>query len=292
MLDVVRPGDEESFVRLTASYRPALHRHCYRMLGSLHDADDAMQETMLRAWRAIEQFEPRASPSAWLYRIATNVCLRMIEQRSRRAAHEIGREPGPAAQVEQREFLPPKQRTVLLLRDVLGWSARETAEVLGDSVAAVASALQRARERLRREQAAGTLARVHEPAPPSVEAELMRRFQDAWAAVDIEEMVGLLAPDALLTMPPEGAEIAGAEAIGAFFDSVPLEGRLDRITLVASRANGQPALAAYAEDAADGVRRPYGVMVFACEGNRITGITGFPQPELFERLGLPAAVPG
>jgi RNA polymerase sigma-70 factor (ECF subfamily) len=319
MLDVVRPGDEESFVRLTAPYRPALHQHCYRMLGSLHDADDAMQETMLRAWRAIERFEPRASPAAWLYRIATNVCLRMIEQRSRRAAHEVGRElqpypdrlledlpaddPGPAAQVEQREsiglafvaalqFLPPKQRTVLLLRDVLGWSAGEVAEVLGDSVAAVASALQRARERLRREQAAGMLARVHAPAPPSVEAGLMRRFQDAWAAVDIDEMVGLLAPDALLTMPPEGARIAGAEAIGAFFGSVPLEGRLDRITLVAGRANGQPALAAYAEDAADGVRRPYGVMVFACEGDRIAGITGFPQPELFERLGLPAAVPG
>ena len=120
----------------------------------------------------------------------------------------------------------------------------------------------------------------------------MRRFQDAWAAVDIEEMVGLLAPDALLTMPPEGVRIAGAEAIGAFFGSVPLEGRLDRITLVAGRANGQPALAAYAEDAADGIRRPYGVMVFACAGDRISAITGFPQPELFERLGLPAAVTG
>lgn len=315
MLDV---ADEAAFVRLTAPHRQALHRHCYRMLGSLHDADDAMQETMLRAWRAIARFEPRPSLAAWLYRIATNVCLRMIEQRSRRAAHEVGRElqpypdrlledlptddPGPVARAEEREaiglafvaalqFLPAKQRAVLLLRDVLGWSADEAAGALGDSTAAVNSALQRARERLRREQAAGTLARVHAPAGRSAEAELMRRFQEAWAAVDIEEMMALLAPDALLTMPPEGARIAGAKAIGAFFGTVPLDGRLDRISLVAARANGQPALAAYAEDPEDKLRRPYGVMVFACEGNHIAGITGFPQPVLFELFGLPAFVP-
>ena len=313
----VGPADEALFVRLTAPHRQELHRHCYRMLGSLHDADDAMQETMLRAWQAIDRFEPRPSLAAWLYRIATNVCLRTLEQRSRRAAHEIGHElqpypdrllealatddPEPAAQVEEREaiglafiaalqFLLPKQRAVLLLRDVLGWSAAEVADALGDSTAAVNSSLQRGRERLRREQAAGSLARVHAPAEPSVEASLMRRFQEAWAAVDIEAMVDLLAADALLTMPPEGARFAGAEAIGAFFGTVPLEGRLDRITLVAGRANGQPALAAYAEEPADGIRRPYGVMVFACAGDRIVGITGFPQPELFERLGLPEVV--
>lgn len=311
-------ADEASFVRLTAPHRQALHWHCYRMLGSLHDADDAMQETMLRAWRAIARFEPRPSLAAWLYRIATNVCLRMLEQRSRRAEHEVGRElqpypdrlfedlpagdPGPAGHAEEREsiglafvaalqFLPPKQRAVLLLRDVLDWSAGEAADAMGDSTAAVNSALQRARERLRREQAAGTLARVHAPMEPSAEAELMRRFQEAWAAVDIEQMMGLLAPDALLTMPPEGARIAGAEAIGGFFGSVPLDGRLDRISLVAGRANGQPALAAYAEDPGEKVRRPYGVMVFACEGGRIAGITGFPQPELFELFGLPASLP-
>src|SRR5687768_16658 len=168
MLEVVGPGDEASFVPLTAPYRPELHRHCYRMRGSLHDADNAMQETMLRAWRAIARFEPRPSLAAWLYRIATNVCLRTLEQRSRRAAHEIGRElqpypdrliedlaagdPGPAAQAEEREaiglafvaalqFLPPKQRAVLVLRDVLGLSAVDAADVLGDTTAAVNSAL-------------------------------------------------------------------------------------------------------------------------------------------------------
>jgi RNA polymerase sigma-70 factor, ECF subfamily len=319
MLDAVRGGDEESFVRLTAPYRPALHVHCYRLLGSLHDADDATQETMLRAWRAIERFEPRPSLKAWLYRIATNVCLRMLEQRSRRAAHEIGRdlepypdgpfdgvaspEPEPAAHAETREsvglayvaalqFLPARQRVVLVLRDVLGWSASDTADALGDSVAAVNSALQRARRRLRREQDAGTLARVHAPARASTEAELMRAFQDAWVSVDIPRMVSLLAGDALLTMPPEGARLEGAKAIGAFFATVPLDGRLDRIALVEARANGQPALAAYAEDPEDGVRRAYGIMVFACAGDRIAGITGFPQPALFPRLGLAEVIGG
>jgi RNA polymerase sigma-70 factor (ECF subfamily) len=314
MLDAVGRSDEEAFVRRTAPHRTALHRHCYRMLGSLHDADDATQETMLRAWRAIDRFEPRASLSTWLHRIATNVCLRMLEQRSRRSAHEIGRylqpypdqllqelptdDPGPAGLAEEHEaiglafvaalqFLPAKQRAVLLLRDVLGWSANETAEQLDDSVPAVNSALQRARERLAHEHANGTLARVHVPTGATSEAALMRRFQDAWAAVDIEAMVALLAPDAVLTMPPEGARFAGAAAIGEFFGSVPLEGRLDRITLVSTRANAQPALAAYAEDPTDKVRRPYGVMVFSCDAERIVGITGFPQPELFARLGLP-----
>jgi RNA polymerase sigma-70 factor (ECF subfamily) len=147
--------------------------------------------------------------------------------------------------------------------------------------------LQRARERLASERAKGALARVHAPARASAEAETMRRFQDAWAAVDIAAMVALLAPDAVLTMPREGAEFAGAAAVGAFFASVPLDGRLDRITLVETRANGQPALAAYAEDPHDEVRRPYGVMVFAIDGEQIAGITGFPLPELFSRLGLP-----
>ena len=291
--------DEPTFVRLTAPHRRALHVHCYRMLGSLDDADDALQETFLRAWRAIDRFEPRASLSTWLHAIATNVCLRMLEQRSRRAAHEeVGRDlqpypdallEEPAAQAELREsvglayiaalqFLPPRQRVVLLLRDVLGWSAAETAQTLGDSVAAVNSALQRARERLKRERAEGRLARDHAPAS---EGRLMERFQAAWQAVDIDALVELMAADAMLTMPPEGARFEGAAAIGAFFGSVPLEGELDRIALVETRANGQPALAAYADG------QPYGVMVFACERGRITGITGFPDPGLFPRLGLP-----
>ena len=312
LVAAARAGEERAFVELTSPHRAALHAHCYRLLGSLHDADDALQETLLRAWRGIDRFEPRAPVAAWLYRIATNVCLRMIEQRRRRpapvAAHlepypdaPLGRLITPAdapdevaetreaiglAFVAAMQLLPARQRAVLVLRDVLDWSAREVADLLGDSVAAVNSLLQRARARLAREHELRTLAAVHAPADPGVEAAVMRRFQDAWEAVDIDEIVALLAGDAVLTMPPETVRIPGAAAIGTFFATTPLDGRLDRIRLRTARANAQPALAAYAEE--EGVHRAYGVMVFAIDGATIAGITGFPRrPELFVRLGLP-----
>jgi RNA polymerase sigma-70 factor, ECF subfamily len=319
LVAAARGGDERAFVELTSPHRAAMHAHCYRLLGSLHDADDALQETLLRAWRGIGRFEPRAPVSAWLYRIATNVCLRMLEQRSRRqAAIDAHLEPypdwileqaasplaGPEASAETREaiglafvaamqLLPPKQRAVLVLRDVLDWSAREVAELFEDSVAAVNSALQRARERLAHEQEEGSLARAHVPTDAGTEAAVMRRFQDAWDAVDIDGIVALLAADALMTMPPESVSIAGAAEIGGFFATVPMEGRLDRIRLLPARANRQPALAAYAEDETTGTYDAYGVMVFAIDGDSIGGITGFPRrPELFERLGLPVALTG
>jgi RNA polymerase sigma-70 factor (ECF subfamily) len=311
LVEAARAGDERAFVKLTSPQRASLHAHCYRVLGSLHDADDALQETMLRAWRGIDRFEPRAPVAAWLYRIATNVCLRMLEQRSRTPqpvdAHlepypELPLEdmqPSPDATAESREaiglafvatmqLLPPKQRVVLVLRDVLDWSAREVAEFFGDSVAAVNSALQRARQRVAQERDERSLARAHAPAGHAVEAALMRRFQDAWEAVDIEDLVALLADDALMTMPPVSARVAGAANIAEFFATQPLEGRLDLIRLLPARANGQPALAAYAADPDSGRYAPYGVMVLAVEGDRITGITGFPdRPDLFVRLGLP-----
>jgi RNA polymerase sigma-70 factor (TIGR02960 family) len=223
--------------------------------------------------------------------------------RSNLIADLPSKEAGPEAMVESREaiglafvaavqLLPPKQRAVLVLRDVLGWSAREVAGLLDDSVAAVNSALQRARARLEREQTERSLARVHRPTNSRSEAMLMRRFQDAWDAVDIDGIVALLAGDALMTMPPEGVRISGAVEIGTFFATQPLEGRLDRIRLRMGSANGQPVLAAYAEDAAGGRFGAYGVMVFAIEGDRIAGITGFPQPELFTRLGFPAELDG
>ena len=320
LLAAARCGDEQAFVQLTGSHRQALHVHCYRMLGSLHDADDALQETMLRAWRGVDRFEPRAPLAAWLYRIATNVCFRLIEQRDRRSetfadAHlepypdglletVPSRSPGPDALAEEREsvglafvtamqLLPPKQRVVVVLRDVLGWSAREVGELLEDSVPAVNSALQRGRQRLEQERREGSLNRVHEPLDSHAEERAMRLFQDAWAAVDIERLVALLADDALLTMPPEAARFDGSAAIGAFFAAVPLDGRLDRIRLLPTRANGQPALAAYADESGEGIDRPYGVMVFAIQGERIAGITGFPRrPDLFARLGLPTELDG
>jgi len=313
LVAAARRGDERAFVELTSPHRSALHAHCYRLLGSLHDADDALQEALLRAWRAIGGFEPRAPVRAWLYRIATNVCLRMLKQRARRDAACIDAhlqpypEPvAPAASeptvtVESEEaiglafvaamqLLPPKQRVVLVLRDVLDWSAREVAQFLDDSVAAVNSALQRARERMAREHDEGSLARAHRPASIHAEARVMQRFQDAWKAVDIDAILALLADDALLTMPPEGMRFEGATAIAGFFATVPLDGRLDRIRLVAARANGQPAMAAYARNATTGEHEAYGVMVFAIDGERIAGITGFArQPALFPRFGLSVA---
>ena len=318
LLDAAKSGDEQAFVRLTGVHRPGLHRHSYRILGSLHDADDALQETMLRAWQGIGRFEPRAPLSSWLYRIATNVCLRMLEQRGRRAAAAVdahlepypdrlaeevaSRDPDPAAVAEEREsiglayvcamqLLPPKQRVAIVLREALGWSAREIADLLEDSVPAVNSALQRGRQTLDRERQEGTLARTHAPRSTQTEELVMREFQEAWAAVDIERIVALLADDALLTMPPEAARFEGSAEIGAFFATVPMDGKLDRIRLVPTRANDQPALAAYAQTHDGRGHDAYGVMVFALRGDRIIGITGFPQqPELFTRLGLPTTV--
>ena len=310
LLTAASAGDEQAFVQLTAPLRRRLHVHCYRMLGSVHDADDALQETMLRAWRGIDRFEPRAELSSWLYRIATNVCLRMIEQRSRREAATVDAhlqpypdvllEPEtPEREVERREtvglafvaamqLLPPRQRAALVLRDVLDWSAREAADVLGVSVAAGNSALQRARNRVEREFQEGTLARMHRPADDAAEASLMRRFVDAWEAVDVEGLTALLADEALMTMPPEPGRFAGAAAIGGFFATVPMDGRLDLIRLRSTRANGQPALAAYVQESPAEPFRAYGLMIFAIDGERIAGITGFAgYPELFPVFGLP-----
>ena len=314
LVTAARAGDERAFVELTSPHRAALHIHCYRLLGSLHDADDALQEALLRAWKGIDRYEPRAPVSAWLFRITTNVCLRMLERRVRDRAISVDAllEPypdpvapassEPPACVESDEavglafiaamrLLPPKQRVVLVLRDVLDWSAREVAELLDDTEAAVNSALQRARARVATEQREGSLARAHRPASAEVEALVMQRFQDAWKAVDIDGILALLTADAVLTMPPEGMRFDGAGAIANFFATVPLGGRLDRIRLVPRRANGQPALAAYAESPEAGAYEAYGVMVFAIDGERIAGITGFPrQLELFGRLGLPAEI--
>jgi RNA polymerase sigma-70 factor (TIGR02960 family) len=309
LLAAAQAGEEEAFVRLTSPHREALHRHAYRMLGSLHDADDAVQETMLRAWRSLDRFEPRAPVRAWLYRIVTNVSLRMLEQHGRRDdlvyvepyPEPIGSYDEPAATAEEREaiglafvtavqLLPPKQRAVLLLRDVLDWSAHEVAALLEDSTAAVNSALQRARDRLARERQAGTLAREH-VTTPALEANVVRQFQAAWDGVDIERLLALLADDALMTMPPERVRIEGAEAIAGFFATQPMGGRLDRIKLLHARANGQPALAAYADEREPGRFDAYGLMVLALDSERVVSITGFPQrPDLFERLGLPVAL--
>jgi RNA polymerase sigma-70 factor (TIGR02960 family) len=289
--------DEQAFALLIEPQRRTLHLHCYRMLGSLHDADDALQETMLRAWKSSDRYEPRAQLGAWLHTIATNVCLTSIARRRSQPAELsedlehlqpypdrlledlVVRETVELAFITAIQLVPPKQRAVLILRDVLGWSAKEVAEALENSVAAVTSALQRARKGLE-----GTPR--HDSLSGERERALVKRFMGAWDAVDVDGLVALLTEDAVMTMPPERMLVAGAEAIGDFFASVPHDGRLDEIRLVPTGANRQPALASYSRGN-DGRHRPYGLMVLQIERDLISGIVGFPDPWLFEQCGLP-----
>jgi RNA polymerase sigma-70 factor, ECF subfamily len=308
-------GDQARFGLLVAPHVRELHVHCYRMLGSFHDAEDATQETLLRAWRHLHTFQGRGPLRAWLYRIATTTCLKQLESRRRRrlTARPEGAEvpwlepypdrllddlphdgPDPAAVAEQRESvalafvvalqqLTARQRAVLVLREVLGWSAAEVAELLESSVPAVNSTLQRARATLGQPgPPAGGSAR----SLPAQDQDVLRRFLLAWQRCDLEGLAALLAEDAVLEMPPQSLRYLGRERVARFFGAVPADGRLDRIRLLATRANGQPALAAYLS-AADGADRAYGVMVLVVASDGVQAITGFQDASLFQAFGLP-----
>jgi RNA polymerase sigma-70 factor (TIGR02960 family) len=310
IVEAVRSGDEAAFRRLAEQHERELHLHCYRMLGSLDEADDALQETLLRAWRHRGGFEGRSSLRAWLYRIATNVCLTIEAGRRARAIPESWDEviqspypdrlldelPADVASPEARydlqesvrlafltaiHHLSPRQRAVLILRDVLGFSAAEVAASLDTTRASVTSALQRARAALE--------ARPPAPAAPptEVERELVGRFVSAWEAVDVDGLVALLAEDVVMAMPPFPEIYRGRPALREFFATVPAEGRLEEIRLVETRANRQPALAAYFRDPDDGVFRGYGVMVLDLDGAAIAAIAGFAFAELMPVFGLP-----
>ena len=301
LLSAGQRGDESAFAHLTRPYRHELHVHCYRLLGSPHDAEDALQETMLRAWRQLPRFEERATLRTWLYRIATNACLRTLERRPPPLLPYPDDLPDgsatdgdPHATVEERESvelayvtllrrLPPRQRAALVLREALDCSTAEIARLLDTSAAAVNSALQRARATLDEHHG---LPR-HRPASKEAERRLVDEFMRVWADVDIAGLAALLTREAVLTMPPEDVRIDGADAIAGFFGSVPAEGRLDEIRLRPTRANGQPALAAYLRDHDDGEHRAYGIMVLTIDGDRLAAITGFPGPEVFALFGLP-----
>jgi RNA polymerase sigma-70 factor (ECF subfamily) len=295
------------------------------MLGSLHDADDALQETLLRAWRHLDRFEPRAPFRAWLYRIATNVCLTMLERRARHAevpwtdlaeAGAGGKEAepmyldpypdrlldelgptasGPEATVVRQEgvelafvaaaqFLPPKQRATLLLRDVIGYSAAEVAGMLETTVAGVNSALQRARATMEREQNAGRVTRLHARTDTATEQMLVRRLTDAWHAADVPGIVSLLTKDAVIAMPPQPDRYVGREAATAFLSD--RRHGIAGMRLIATRANHQPTVAAYRCDD-DGVYRAYMVLVLSIEGDAIASLTRFRGSDLFVRFGLP-----
>jgi RNA polymerase sigma-70 factor (ECF subfamily) len=251
-------ASEREFRELVEPYRRALEIHCYRMLGSRHDAEDLMQETLLRAWRSFDRFEGRAAVSTWLYRIATNACLDEIERRPRRAQPVVEPYPDdrlaeaaspiadPAARYALREGmelalltaiqrLPGRQRAVLILRDVLGWSGPEVADLLETSVAAVNGALQRARSTIDGAVPASSARVVRRDA----DRELLHKYVDAWERQDIATLVALLRDDAVLTMPPQAA-VVGAAAIGAFFGSHC--GGAARLRATPGAANGRPAM--------------------------------------------------
>jgi RNA polymerase sigma-70 factor (TIGR02960 family) len=312
--------DDAAFGELAKAHRRELQVHCYRMLGSVQDAEDLVQETLLAAWRALDGFEGRASVRSWLYRIATNRCLNALRDRGRRVpevpapaeatpepppptrVHEpvwlepypdALLEPGPETRYEEREAiglafvaalqrLPPRQRAVLVLRDVLGFRAAEAAEMLGVSEASVTSALHRARaamEPVPLEQA---------PLPGSpAERALVARFISAFEGGDVRGVVALLTDDASLTMPPAPLEYRGPAAIAAFLSTVPAGGRLDRFRLVPTRANGQPAFGCYLRDPHGSIAHAYGLMVLTLDGDRIAAITGFPDTSVFPHFGLP-----
>ncbi len=328
-LSRARAGDEDAFRELIDPYRRELQLHCYRILGSLQDAEDAMQETLLAAWRGLEGFEGRASLRAWLYRIATNRCLNALRDRRRRPQEVpsmveppeptrrvepmwlepypdvlleglVDTAPGPEARYETRESvglafvaalqrLPPRQRAALVLRDVLGFHRAEVAEMLGSSEASVKGALQRARTTLDERLPPG--GRERAPLPGSArERELVGRFAAAVERGDTECVVSLLTDDALLTMPPQPLEYQGRAAIAAFLrHRAELRGATLRV--VQTRANTQPAFGCYLPDAHAAVARPYGLIVLTLEGNAVAAITWFADTSVFRNFGLPRMLP-
>jgi RNA polymerase sigma-70 factor (ECF subfamily) len=322
--------DETAFQELVAPYRRELQLHCYRILGSLQDAEDQVQETLLAAWRGLDGFEERASLRSWLYRIATNRCLNALRDRTRRPqevtsmveppepsrmAEPIWLEPypdslldgvsdaaaGPDARYEKREavgvafmaalqLLPPRQRAALVLRDVLGFRSAEVAEMLDSSDASVKSALQRARATLD-ERTIAPGARDRAPAPSSPrERELVGRFAEAVERGDTPGVVSLLTDDAWLTMPPEPYEYQGGEAIARFLHDRAVR-RGAPLQLVPTRANGQPAFGCYLPDAHAPIVRAYGIMVLTLGAERISAITWFGERSLVRHFGLPRTLP-
>ena len=315
--------DREAFAALVQPFRNELRTHCYRMLGSYQDAEDALQETLLAAWRNLGSFEHRSSVRTWLYRIATNQCLNARRSSSRREARELGvppmplprptrlgeifwLEPAPDAVVgavddsrpdvryEQSEsislafvtalqHLPPRQVAVLLLRDVLGFRASEVAEMLDATVDSVNSALKRARARLHDLRPEADAA----PTPGSAaEHDLVGRFVSAYESGDIDRLVELFTDDVFFSMPPLPQEYEGRDAVGEFFALLFEVGRVYRT--VPTRANGQPAFGLYAR-AADGVFHGTGFMVLTLAGGGIKALTRF-ETTVLPWFGLPRSL--
>ena len=319
------PSDAE-FAVLVESLRPELLAHCYRMLGSIHDAEDLVQEAYLRAWRGLGRFEGRSSVRRWLYKIATTACLTALETRSRRPLpsglgapsddHQVATAPrersvpwlqpapdglfgadDPAAIVAGRaglrlafiaalQFLPARQRAVLVLRDVLAFRTAEVAKMLDTTVAAVDSALRRARAHLA--EAGPAEDDLAEPDEQARQA-LLDAYVDAFSRADPDALVNVLRADVELEMPPIPTWFTGQRAVIGFLASQVL--RKGRWRMVPTRANGQPAFACYLRDSRAPIAHAYGLMVLTLCGNHITAVTGFPDTSVFRSFGLPRTLP-
>jgi RNA polymerase sigma-70 factor, ECF subfamily len=317
LLAAARAGDEDAFARLVEPYRGELHAHAYRMLGSVHDAEDALQEALLRAWRALARFEGRSTLRSWLYTITTNTSLNAISRRPKRVlpiayapaadphggpglpvAESVWMEPyaddkfglqdglaGPEARYEQREsvelafiaalqHLPANQRAVLILRDVLGFSAKETAETLETTVASANSALQRARtsvdERLPEQSQQATLRALGDERLN----EIVDGYMKAWESCDVDAVVGMLTEDACFSMPPLATWFGPRPEIETFLVGSPMSGTW-RWKSVRVRSNGQVALAFYAWDDDEGAYLPFALNVLTFRGELISDVTAF-----------------
>jgi RNA polymerase sigma-70 factor, ECF subfamily len=321
LIAAARRGDEGAFERLIEPHRRELLAHCYRMLGSIHDAEDALQDALLRAWRGLAKFEGRSSLRSWLYRIATNSSLRLIERRPARVLPidhgppgdphgEIGRplvesvwvEPFPdeGLRYEEREsvelaftaalqHLPPLQRAALIRTDVLGFAPGEVAETLEQSPASIYSALQRARkaadERLPERSQQETLRTLGDDHV----RETVERLAAAWETADVDAIRDMLAEDAVLTMPPWAAWFRGRENVAEFIARAPLIPER-HWRAVPTQANGQPALACYWTSEGSSAAAEAIMLLSFDEDGRLAALDSFRDASLFEKFGLPPAM--
>jgi RNA polymerase sigma-70 factor, ECF subfamily len=317
LLAAARGGDERAYALVVEPHRRELHAHCYRMLGSVHDAEDALQEALLRAWRGLDRFEGRGSLRAWLYRIATNACLSVIERRPKRVlpvdygpssapavppgdpvVESVWLEPypdelldpeqaaaQPEASYEQREsvelafiaalqHLPATQRAVLILREVLGFSAKEVADALDTTVASVNSALQRARAAVRERVPEQSQQETLRSLGDEDVRELVGRYVSAWERCDIEAFTAMLAEDATFGMPPLRSWYRGREAIAIWAATGPMSGEW-RWRTQPARANGQIALGFYAWNATEEAHLPFALNVLTLRGSEVADVTAF-----------------
>jgi RNA polymerase sigma-70 factor, ECF subfamily len=308
-------GDEAAFSGLVERHRRELQLHCYRMLGSFEESEDLTQETFLRAWRKRRGFKGRSTFRAWLYRIATNACLDALAKRPRRVSPEsevpwlqpypdrllesipatdeepdtavVSKETVELAFLVAIQHLSPKQRAVLILRDVLGWSAKDTASLLETSVPSVNSALQRARATLKRRLPVRRLDWAPEPVTTAAEQALVQRYIDATERVDTEALRGMLAEEARFSMPPEPGVWVGRDAIvDAWIEGGFGSGEYSDFRVVSARANMQPAIANYLRRPGESGYSALAVDVLGIEDGAVAEVMAFP-PSVFPTLGLP-----